>query len=168
MQGDQGTPVVQASELSLQVGTPVVSIHSSCNPFNIPTHSAANPVAAAELADWMPAVQRHMDTSGVVPHLALSQDPVSTVSSLLASTSDYSFSQPGSRSGSRDAGHHEDEGSTNSTTLRCKRDRAQQVGTAPLHHPCQPVSPNMGNVHSYPQVQVQLTLQDAEDGIRCR
>ena len=47
---------------------------------------------AADLATWMPAVQRHMDASGVVPQLTVSLGHLPPLSSLLACSSSFSFS----------------------------------------------------------------------------
>ena len=91
---------------------------------------------AADLADWMPAVQRHMDASGVVPQVAVSLGQLSTVSSLLASTCDFNFSQPRSCHGHRDSEHpEEDSSSSGGGRLRCKQDLSEQVSAAPLNIP---------------------------------
>ena len=95
--------MAQDTEFILQVGCPVVTIYGSCPRSTTYKRSSASASTAAHLAAWMPAVQRHMDASGVVPQLAVSMGQLSTVSSLLASTCDFSFSQHGSRGGYRAA-----------------------------------------------------------------
>lgn len=139
----------------LQVGTPVVTIHGSCPRSTTHNYSSASASPAADLAAWMPAVQRHMDASGVVPQLAVSQGHLSPVSSLLASTCDYNFTQHGSRSGCRAAEiciqdcrsapesgscsgcraaehseQHDSCSSSNSSSLCCKQELSQQVSAA--------------------------------------
>lgn len=101
-----------------------MTIHGACNPVNTLQHFASSLDMAADLADWMPAVQRHMDASGVVPQLAIALGQLSTASSILASSCDYSFSQPGCCCGCRAAEQYNQESSRSSQPERCSGCRA--------------------------------------------
>ena len=109
----------------LQAGTPVVTIHGACNPHNTPEQSLAGAAVAGDLTVLMPAVQRHMDASGVVPQLAVSLGRLSAISSLLVSASDYTLS--GTATGSKgcapnqDDSRHDSSSSSNSE-VKCSQE----------------------------------------------
>lgn len=100
----------------------MVTIHGACNPHNTPEQSLAGAAMAGDLAVMMPAVQRHMDASGVVPQLAVSLGQLSAISSLLVSASDYTLS--GTATGSnccapnQDGSHHD---SSSGSGVKCSQ-----------------------------------------------
>ncbi len=75
-----------------QAGNPVVMIYGACHLGCAPRTGSAGTTGAADLAAWMPALQRHMEASGVVPQLTVSLRPLSPLGSLLACSSSFSFS----------------------------------------------------------------------------
>ena len=75
-----------------QAGNPVVMIYGACHLGCPPRTGSAGITCAADLAAWMPALQLHMEASGVVPQLTVSLGPLSPLGSLLACSSSFSFS----------------------------------------------------------------------------
>ena len=82
------------AHVCVQAGTPIVTIYKACSSGSSVAEVPASSASAADLAAWMPAVQRHMDASGVVPQLGIAIGRLRPVSSLLVSASDYTFSTP--------------------------------------------------------------------------
>jgi hypothetical protein len=78
----------------VQAGTPIVTIYNARSSGSTVAAVPASSASAADLAAWMPAVQHHMDVSGVVPQLGIAIGRLRPVSSLLVSASDYTFSTP--------------------------------------------------------------------------
>ena len=93
-------PCKQALSFPVQAGNPVVTIHGACHPRCPSRAGSAGIRGAADMAAWMPAVQRHMDASGVVPQLTVSLGHLPSLGSLLACSSSFSIScgAAGSRS----------------------------------------------------------------------
>ena len=126
---------------------------------------------AADLAAWTPAVQRHMDASGVVPQLTVSLGHLPPLGSLLVCSSSFSFScgASGSRSPSFGAPRGSDSPdeacsssgcSTGHSGRRsqyeaCQHDRSQQVCTVgivsfPLHPPASFLEPRSKSFNQLP------------------
>ena len=120
----------------VQAGNPVVILHGACHLGCPPRPGSAGITGAADLAAWMPALQRHMDASGVVPQLTVSLGPGSPLGSLLACSSSFSFScgAAGSRTPSCGAPR-----SSNSPDEACSSSgcSTRHSGTRPQYEACQ-------------------------------
>ena len=119
----------------VQAGNPVVILHGACHLGCPPRTGSAGITGAADLAAWMPALQRHMEASGVVPQLIVSLGPLSPLGSLQACSSSFSFScgAAGSRTPSFGA-----PGSSNSSDEACSSSSCstRHSGTRPQYGAC--------------------------------
>ena len=121
---------LSSSSSPVQAGNPVVMIHGACHLGCPPRRGSAGITGAADLAAWMPALQRHMEASGVVPQLTVSLGPLSPLGSLLA----FSCGAAGSRTPSCGAPR-----SSNSPDQACSSSgcSTRHSGTRPQYEACQ-------------------------------